>query len=126
MDSVRASAPSESTPLDVDALLERCLGRIDLAERILQRFQTCLADDVKQLEAAVLTTNTEEIAHLAHRIKGASLAVSAYELTDCAKSLELSATAQRLDDIPAHLARLKQESSRFADVRAIIVDSLTC
>jgi HPt (histidine-containing phosphotransfer) domain-containing protein len=126
MDQVRECEPSNPTPVDVKDFLGRCLGRLDLAERILQKFQTALESDVKLLEEAVLATNADEIAHLAHRIKGASLAVSARELTDSAKSIEVSATARRLEDIPVHQARLKQESSRFADIRTVILEGHSC
>ncbi len=127
MDSIRARIPPANIPVDVNDLLHRCLGRIDLAERILQTFQCALEVDVRQLEEAVLATNTDEIAHVAHRIKGASLAVSAYELTDCAQCIERSATARRMEEIPVYLAKLKKESSRFEDLRSIIVaDSPSC
>jgi HPt (histidine-containing phosphotransfer) domain-containing protein len=126
MDHVRECEPSIRTPVDVKDFLGRCLGRLDLAERILQKFQTSLESDVKLLEEAVLATNADEIAHLAHRIKGASLAVSARELTDCAKSIEVSATTRRLEDIPVQLARLKRESSRVADIRTLALDGPSC
>ena len=126
MESIRAYEAQASAPVDIDDLLGRCLGRIDLAERILQTFQTALEGDLKKLEAAVSAFDANEIAHVAHRIKGASLAVSAHRLTECARSIELSANARRLDEIPEHLARLKSESSRLDDLNTIFADSSTC
>ena len=113
MDSVRIAVPSESTPVDLDDLLVRCLGRIDLAERILKKFETVLEADLQQLESAVHARDTEEIAHLAHRIKGASLAVSARPITECAKCLEVAATACQLEEIPYHLECLKKVGTQF-------------
>lgn len=129
MDSVRenAHAPPVHNPVDVNDLLGRCLGRLDLAERILQKFQCALEKDVRELEEAVRTTNTAEIAQLAHRIKGASLAVSAYKLIDCAQSIEKSAAASRMDEIPIYFARLKEESSRIDDFCfTVTADSPSC
>jgi HPt (histidine-containing phosphotransfer) domain-containing protein len=127
MDSMSASAPARpDKPVDVEDLLGRCLGRIDLAERVLQRFQNVLEDDLQQLEAAVRATNTDEIAHVAHRIKGASLAVSAYTLTDCAQNIEASATARRLEEIPVQLTKLKQERSRVNEFRFAVPAVTSC
>jgi HPt (histidine-containing phosphotransfer) domain-containing protein len=122
MDSICATAPAPpDKPVDVEDLLDRCLGRIELAERILQRFQSALEVDLQQLEAAVRATNTDEIAHVAHRIKGASLAVAASSLKDCAQSIEASATARRIEEIPVQLTKLKQERSRFNEFRVSLL-----
>jgi HPt (histidine-containing phosphotransfer) domain-containing protein len=126
MESIRAYESQDSAPVDIDDLLGRCLGRIELAERILRTFQTSLDSDLKKLEAAVSAFDATEIAHLAHRIKGASLAVSAHKLTECAKSIELSASARRLDEIPEYLAKLKSESARLDDLNSMFADSSTC
>jgi HPt (histidine-containing phosphotransfer) domain-containing protein len=111
----------ESYPINVEDLLTRCLGRLDLAERILQKFLDALDVDVRQLEAAVQASNVDEVAHLAHRIKGASLAVSAGQLTACARRLEDSATARRVEEFADQFESLKQESRRFQDLPALPV-----
>lgn len=111
----------ELYPINVEDLLTRCLGRLDLAERILQKFLDALDVDVRQLEAAVQAGNADEVAHLAHRIKGASLAVSAGQLTACARHLEDSATAHRVEEFAGQLELLRQESRRFQDLSAATV-----
>lgn len=125
MDSVRQPDSAQRPPIriavDFHDLVDRCLGRLDLAERILQKFQITLEEDIRRLEEAVCATSTAEIAHIAHRIKGASLAVAAHDLTDCARSLENSANLRSLEDLPVHFARLKQESARLDDLRVTIV-----
>jgi HPt (histidine-containing phosphotransfer) domain-containing protein len=126
MGSIRAYEPQDSTPVDIEDLIGRCLGRIDLAERILQTFQTALESDLTKLEAAVAAFDADEIAHVAHRIRGASLAVSAHKLTDCAQSIELSAKAQRLDEIPEHMATLKSESARLDDLSSLLAEGPNC
>jgi HPt (histidine-containing phosphotransfer) domain-containing protein len=126
MNCVRTERPVEAAPFDVDDLLTRCLGRIELAERILRTFETNLDRDVEQLEQAVRATDVTEIARLAHRIKGASLAVSARELTNCARSIEVSANAGQLAGIAADLDRLKRECGRFAEVRTSLPIGPAC
>lgn len=126
MESIRAYKSRDSAPVNFDELLDRCLGRIELAERILRTFQTALESDLKILEAAVAAFDATEIAHVAHRIKGASLAVSANHVTECAKFIELSAHARRLEEIPDQLARLKRESARLDGVTTMFADSSTC
>jgi HPt (histidine-containing phosphotransfer) domain-containing protein len=117
MDSVSTYDKPVNGPLDRDELLARCLGRIDLVERILQRFHNALDEDVKRLEEAVRGERADEVALVAHRIKGASLAVSAHALTACARSLEECASEGRWDDIPVQVERLKSEGSRCRDPR---------
>ena len=106
--------PSANSPVDTNDLLARCLGRMDIVERILSRFQGVLDDDLDQLERALRSSNTEEIVQIAHRIKGASLAVSAYDLSDCASRIEKCATeGQPPDQVHAQFERIKESRASF-------------
>jgi HPt (histidine-containing phosphotransfer) domain-containing protein len=116
MDSVHAHIPQANSPVDVSELLARCLGRIDLVERILWRFHQTLEADLAQIEVAAEMLRADEVARIAHRIKGASLAVSAPVLTSCAQDLEAVANEHRWDGIAVALAKLKREGSRFGEL----------
>ena len=100
-------------PVDMNDLLGRCLGRLDIVERILQTFHRTIRADLEKLEAAVRASDAEEIAHIAHRMKGASLSIAAHELQWCAERIETSAATRQLENIETHFSRLKQECARF-------------
>jgi HPt (histidine-containing phosphotransfer) domain-containing protein len=119
MDSIRGRIPRPEPSLDLNDLLERCLGRIELAERILRRFQHALDDDLEQLEQSLWSEDVDRAARIAHRIKGASLAAAACEVRDCAMRLERSAKARELDGARACLEELREAGSRLAQVRVL-------
>jgi HPt (histidine-containing phosphotransfer) domain-containing protein len=121
MDSVRALHPSVDLPMDWNDLLARCLGRIDIVDRIVRKFQTTLQADLVQLQRAVRSENTVTIAQIAHRLKGACLAVAAYELRDCAQSLEDSAVNHNLHDLPGRLGDLQEASARFLELSSTLL-----
>lgn len=114
MDS-RLLPDSSANSVDLDELLDRCLGRLDVVEKVLGRFQDAIGHELEQLELALRAADCGEIARLAHRIKGTALTVSARGLHDCAKRLESSAATKQLREIEDGVAVLKQECARLAD-----------
>jgi len=105
----------ESQPdiLDVDELLSRCLGSIQLAERIIATFQSGFEVDLNELEKAVETRNAELTASIAHRLKGASASVSAHVLRNRAAQIENLARQNHLTEVPLHLEQLRGDWQRF-------------
>lgn len=102
--------------LDVDDLLARCLGNVEFAERILGKFQERCDEDVAALERAVFDCDSEAVARLAHRLKGASANASALGLRRHASEIERAARHDAFDDVPASMESLKQEWTRFSEV----------
>jgi len=98
---------------DIDDLMHRCMGNIDFAQRILARFQETGDVNLSSLEEAVTAENTETVAQLAHRFKGASANAAAPGVHACAAQLEQAARQHSLTEIPVHLESLKQEWFRF-------------
>jgi HPt (histidine-containing phosphotransfer) domain-containing protein len=90
--------------LDLDSLTKRCLGRVDLAYRVLEKFNSSVGNDMALLEQAIVARNLTEVARVAHRVKGASLSVSACSLAEHSHRLECRAlnlpsdAEQRLSD----------------------------
>lgn len=117
METKRAPAQASNAPVDTDDLLNRCLGRLDIVERILNRFQGALDSELAQLEEALLETDTGKVAQIAHRIKGASLAVSAYGLGDCASLIEKSASTSQLDGVQEQVDRMKELRTLIRETR---------
>lgn len=106
----------------MDDLLNRCLGRMSIAERILQRFQTAIDEEVSRLKQSLQAADFLELTQVAHRIKGAALAVSAYELSEIASNIERYAKVQNLQEIPALTIQL-QESCRAIREYLVTVSS---
>ena len=107
-------ALTEEQSINWETLKSRCIGRLDLVEKALNRFQNSLADDLHSLEEAVETLDSQEVARIAHRIKGTSLTVSADRLAGFAMHLErraeedLSYDEESLADIRDECCRLSQ------------------
>ncbi len=99
--------------IDLGDLMTRCLNNIELAQRVIVMFQETSDEDFIRIEEAVAAEDTESIAHLAHRLKGASANIAASGLCDQAAKLEQAARRGLLAEIPGHLENLRQEWFRF-------------
>ena len=101
--------------INVDELLARCMGNIDIAERILSKFQTCFSVDLTELEKGVDEHDVSSITLLAHRLKGASANVSAPALYELASEIEKLGRADRISEIPPGVQQLRTEWTRFVN-----------
>lgn len=111
-------ADQETAALDYDQLLARCLGNLDFAERILTKFQQRFGEELKQIEQGLNLVDPEQIARVAHSLKGASATVAAPGLAAEMAGIESLARASRLEEIPGCLDRLQDEWARFVDSAA--------
>ncbi len=102
----------ESVPLDVQELLERCMGNIDLAQRVLSKLQSRFDEDMLDLENALSAENSQLIASIAHRLKGAASNVAAHDLQKCVAMIEESARKNSLKNVAIQLEQLRTEWSR--------------
>lgn len=83
--------PSAGEPVgcvDLPSLLHRCLGKRELAERLIQKLAQQADQDLANLEEALRLGNAAEARAVAHRLKGAAANVSALKLRDIASALE--------------------------------------
>ena len=99
--------------INVDELLSRCMGNIDIAERVLNKFQDRFDVDLTELERSLDEQDAGMIAHVAHRIKGASANVAAPLLYELAAEIEQLGRAQRISEIPSGVEQLRIEWTRF-------------
>jgi HPt (histidine-containing phosphotransfer) domain-containing protein len=102
------------SPLNLEELLARCLGRVDLMDRLLANFDETLAPQIDQLEEAVQISDAPQIKSIAHRIKGAALTVSARELSKCAEKLEASAANPSSEQCANCLESVLRECERLS------------
>jgi CheY-like chemotaxis protein len=108
-----AVAEPANRALDGDAFLERCAGNLERAERLLAKFQDQFPERLSQIEDRVRESDAEQASHLAHSLKGAAATLSAEALREVLACLEAVSRAERLDEAPACLTRLRSEWERF-------------
>jgi HPt (histidine-containing phosphotransfer) domain-containing protein len=103
----------ESSPIDVQELLDRCMGNINLAERVLAKLQSRFAEDMIEFERALTEKNGTLLTSIAHRLKGAASNVAAHDLQMCAAKIEESGRKGQMEDLPAQLDILRNQWSRL-------------
>ena len=101
--------------LDLEDLKARCLGNLDLVERVLTKFADQLGRDLDELEVAVHAGDAPTATHLAHRIKGIAASVSARSLFDDAATAEQRALDNELGLLPEQLHRLRNDRSQLVE-----------
>jgi len=104
-----------STVLDFESLLKRCLGKRDLAEKLVAKLQSRLPEDLNEIEEVVEKGDAERLAALAHRLKGAAANLAADPLRHAAAALETMGRGGNLDGVQTGLKRLKEEGQRFLE-----------
>ena len=108
-------APTEVRSINWEALKWRCIGRLDLVEKALNRFHDALGQDLKDLETAMEALDSTEVARIAHRIKGTSLTVSADRLAEHALDLEKKAEGNS-QDYEESLSDIRDECCRLSEI----------
>ena len=120
-------APGSVSPVDATAgvlnypdLLQRCMGRADLAARLIGKFAEQAGEDVREISLALQQQKADAVAASAHRLKGASANASAENLRRLAAELEslgrnnnLSAATALLPKLETELVRLKAASEQM-------------
>ncbi len=99
--------------LNLEELRNRCMGNIQLVRRILEKFQQRLPAELAELENAFELNDTEQIARVAHRIKGTSASVSAKDLAQAAAAIEEASRTGQVTDIPPRIESLRSEWERY-------------
>jgi HPt (histidine-containing phosphotransfer) domain-containing protein len=106
---------TEQNVVDFAALKERCLGNVDLVERVLKKFMTQLEGDLHEMERALSTGDATTFALVAHRIKGSSANIEARHLSANASLAEQQARRNQVAELPQTLERLKEDHRDFCE-----------
>ncbi|TWU05204.1 Signal transduction histidine-protein kinase BarA [Symmachiella macrocystis] len=102
--------------LDVDGLLRRCNGKLELAERLLGKFHDRLDGDLQKIEDSVESCDLKRTATLAHALKGSSSNLSAERIRQAATDLEEVARTDDVADLYQFLEQLKTECELFLNM----------
>ncbi len=101
------------TVFGYDELCNRCLGNIELVERVVAAFEEGFSADLDRLRLLIAQGQIEAAAQLAHKIKGASANVAAYQLQTIAADIERAATLDGSDCLNEHFDNLQSAWSSF-------------
>jgi Amt family ammonium transporter len=88
--------------LDMEQLVQRCMGKADFARRLLNVFSTSADESADQLALCASEKRCEDIARTAHALKGSASNIAAARLSEAAAQLEAAAkrgAADELDDL---------------------------
>lgn len=116
-DSVEATKKSNgpSEPVDVDQLMHRCLGNIEFAQKVLDKFESGFGDGLEELEKLLNERNVNEMARIAHRLKGAAANAAAPTLQQIVAQVEELGRGGNVSELNECLWQLKTEWSRFKE-----------
>ncbi len=103
----------EPIPLNVDQLVRRCLGSLDLVERLLNSFENRFPVEVAQIEQSLAEGDSQRLICVCHQLKGASANVSAGILNSIMTKMEVAAQENRLQDVIACLGELEAAWEQF-------------
>lgn len=104
-----------AAPLDFQQLLNRCLGNLPLAERLLCNFKQRFDIDLSRLQEGLQTNDSQLVARVAHQLKGAAANLAAGGLQRITAEIEVAARADRLDGVDVLIEQLQGEWQRFTE-----------
>ena len=96
------------------------MGNLALVERVLDKFEQRLPQELAELERVLEIGDAAKAALVAHRIKGNSSNVSAEALQQAAARIEDLSRAGRLADLHCLLQNLHEQWQRYVDCRSLI------
>lgn len=112
----------EEPAYDLGSLSARCLGNLDFAISLLDRFAAGAETSIERLRTAAERGDLPDLAREAHSLKGSAANLSADSLRDAAASLEAACRSGARDEGVAAVERLVGELDRCR--RQILSDSL--
>lgn len=112
-----ASSNGELAPLDFEQLCRRCMGRLDLAERLLASFEKRFPLELIEIENCLAEGDVPRLLQLTHQLKGASANISAPRLQKLMQRMESAARGGQLDAVSEMLSQLQFEWEQFTQYR---------
>lgn len=100
-------------PVNLEQLVRRCMGRIELAERLLKSFETRFPEDLSKIEECLAQDDATGMSRLVHQLKGAAANISAPELYAILVRMELAVRGQQPEIAHNCLAEVHQAWDRF-------------
>lgn len=105
-----------SDVLDVDDLMNRCLGNLDFACRVLQLLSERCESDLHGLERAAADSDFDQIYHISHRLKGALANASATGMSRLADEVCVASQSRNEDDSLSKTQALRGQWNEFVNL----------
>jgi Amt family ammonium transporter len=102
----------EHPPIDVHALLARCLDDPEFAGKTLELFQDRAIADVERIRQCVAAGEAKNAQRLAHNLKSVASHISAEQLREIVFSMETAGARSDLQFIAERLSDLETEARR--------------
>ena len=107
------ATPPASDVLDVQGLRRRCMGDLDLMQSVLKLFVERMPMELKTIEEALQVRDLEQMARIAHRVRGTSASMSANAIARAAGAIEDAGRQGQLSDLPANVEHLRDEWEKY-------------
>lgn len=105
-----------SEVLDVDDLMNRCMGNIDFACRVLQILSERCSADIEGLEQAAASSDFDRVYHISHRLKGAFANASAKNMSQLADKVCVASQAHNSYESLENTQALRDEWESFVSM----------
>ena len=109
------TTPEVDPPMDLDALLERCMGDDQFRDRLLQKFAEQAQVSVEKIDAALAGGDAQQLARAAHGLKGTAANLSAPYVRQIAAEIEALGNQQMLESAEKLVDSLRIEVGRCLD-----------
>ena len=109
--------------LDLEELRNRCMGDVDLVQQVLKNFEQRIPEEMETIEKALQLQDTEQIACIAHRVKGTLATVSAEGSDACRGGNRKAGRQGRLSDLPAGIEHLHDEWEKYLNCAAALLSA---
>jgi PAS domain S-box-containing protein len=105
-------AAAQDVPIDVEALLSRCMSDVSFAVQTLEKFHQRALGDVELLRQGIADGDIEKTTRLAHNLKSVAAHASAAPLRKIAFEMEQAGARRDLQYMAEQLADLDREARR--------------
>lgn len=116
--SLTPVAPETPVVLDIQQLRDRCLGNEELVERILDKLEHTISEELQGIHRALLHADYPALATIAHRLKGTAANVGAEPLREVAQQLETFARREQVGETHQFFEQLQAEQQRLCSAIA--------
>jgi signal transduction histidine kinase/PleD family two-component response regulator/HPt (histidine-containing phosphotransfer) domain-containing protein len=105
-----AVAPAaDAAPIDARMLVERCVGKPEIASKVLDTFEKQIVTDLEKLKRSFADHDVETFTRVAHTVKGSAGMLSADRIRAVAAQLEQLGKDRTIDAAGEAIERLGEE-----------------
>ncbi len=118
-DAGSADCAHVDRPYDMEQLVRRCMGKIELAERLLKSFESRFPEDISKIEDSLREYDSTTASRMVHQLKGAAANVSAPDLYSMLARLEDIVRGGQYEQANDCVGEIHQRWSRYADSNSV-------